>query len=73
MVPSQYGEDIEIETSVKAFGRSSFSMLHLVTKAGAPALEGHEKRVWTARDANDKNKLRSAPVPPEVLAGFNRA
>ena len=47
-------------------------MLHKVTKAGAPALEGHEKRVWTVRDASDKNRLRSAPIPPEVLAGFNR-
>ena len=71
-VPSQYGDDIEIETSVKEFGRSSFSMLHKVTKGGAPALEGYEKRLWTVRDPNDKNRLRSAPIPPEVLAGFNR-
>ena len=71
-VPSQYGDDIEIETSVKEFGRSSFSMLHKVTKDGAPALEGHEKRVWTVRDPSDKNRLRSAPIPLEVLAGFNR-
>ena len=72
VVPSQYGDDIEIETSVKEFGRSSFSMLHKVSKGGAPALEGHEKRVWTVRDSNDRNRLRSAPIPPEVLAGFNR-
>jgi 4-hydroxybenzoyl-CoA thioesterase len=71
-VPSQYGDDIEIETIVKEFGRSSFSMLHRVTKAGLPALEGHEKRVWTVRDPGDKNRLRSAPIPPEVLAGFHR-
>ena len=71
-VPSQYGDDIEIETSVKEFGRSSFSMLHRVTKGGAPALEGHEKRVWTVRDPGDKSRLRSALIPPEVLAGFNR-
>src|SRR4029453_4820167 len=55
--PPQYGDDIEIETSVKEFGRSSFSMLHRVKKAGAPALEGHEKRVWTGRDPADKNRL----------------
>jgi 4-hydroxybenzoyl-CoA thioesterase len=72
-VPSQYGDDIEIETSIKEFGRSSFSVLHRVTKAGVPALEGWEKRVWTARDPNDRHKLRSAPIPAEVLAGFNGA
>ena len=70
--PSQYGDDIEIETRVKEFGRSSFSMVHRVSRGGAPALEGHEKRVWTVRDPNDKNRLRSAPIPPEVLVGFNR-
>jgi 4-hydroxybenzoyl-CoA thioesterase len=72
-VPSQYGDDIQIETSVKEFGRSSFSTLHRVTKGDLLALEGFEKRVWTVRDPNDKNRLRSAPIPPEVLEGFNRA
>ena len=71
-LPSQYGDDILIETSVKEFGRASFSMQHKVTRAGVPALEGYEKRVWTARDPNDKNRLRSAPIPAEVLQGFNR-
>ena len=71
-VPSQYGDDIEVTTSVKEFGRSSFSMQHKVTKAGTPALEGFEKRVWTARHPNDKNRLCSAPIPAEVLAGFKR-
>ena len=49
-VPSQYGDDIEIETSVKEFGRSSFSMLHRVTKAGAARARGpREARVDGAR------------------------
>jgi 4-hydroxybenzoyl-CoA thioesterase len=72
-VPSQYGDDIEITTSIKEFGRSSFSVLHHVTKAGALALEGHEKRVWTVRDPADKNRLRSGPLPAEVRAGFERS
>jgi 4-hydroxybenzoyl-CoA thioesterase len=71
-VPSQYGDDIQIETSVKEFGRSSFSMLHRVTKGGVLALEGHEKRVWTARDPHDNRRLKSAPIPTEVLEGFKR-
>jgi 4-hydroxybenzoyl-CoA thioesterase len=43
---------------------------HRVTKAGVAALEGFEKRVWTTRDPNDPDRLRSAPIPAEVLAGF---
>jgi 4-hydroxybenzoyl-CoA thioesterase len=71
-VASHYGDDIDIETQVTEFRRSSFFVQHRVTKAGVPALEGYETRLWTVRDANDKNRLRSAPIPPEVLAGFKR-
>ena len=71
-VASQYGDDIQIETRVTEFRRSSFFVLHHVTKDGLLALEGFETRVWTVRDLSDKNRLRSAPIPPEVLAGFNR-
>jgi 4-hydroxybenzoyl-CoA thioesterase len=70
VVPSQYGDDIEIQSSVTEFGRSSFRVQHRVTKAGVPALDGFEKRVWTRRDPSDPNRLRSAAIPAEVLAGF---
>src|SRR2546430_17056079 len=42
--PSPYSAHIEIETSVTELGRPSFSMLHNMTKAGAPALEGPATR-----------------------------
>jgi len=72
-VASQYGDDIEIETRVSEFRRSSFFMHHRVMKGDVLALEGFETRVWTTRDANDSNRMRSAPIPPEVRAGFDRA
>jgi 4-hydroxybenzoyl-CoA thioesterase len=72
-VPSQYGDDIEIESSIKEFGRSSFAVQHRGRKGRALALEGFERRVWTARDPADRNRLRSAPIPAEVLAAFERA
>jgi 4-hydroxybenzoyl-CoA thioesterase len=71
-VPSQYGDDIEIESRIKEFGRSSFAVQHSVRKGRTLALEGFERRVWTARDPADKNRLRSAPIPAEVLAAFER-
>ena len=72
-VASHYGEDIDIETEVTEFRRSSFFVQHKVTKAGVLALEGFETRLWTVRDANDNKRLRSGTLPPEVLAGFQRA
>jgi len=71
-VASHYGEDIDIETQVTEFRRSSFFVQHKVTKAGVLALEGHETRLWTVRDAKNDNRLRSGAIPPEVLAGFQR-
>jgi 4-hydroxybenzoyl-CoA thioesterase len=72
-VASRYGDDIEIHTTLEEFGRSSFAMRHRVTKCGTPALEGFEKRVWTTRDPDDPSRLRSAPIPAEVRAAFERA
>jgi 4-hydroxybenzoyl-CoA thioesterase len=71
-VASHYGEDLEIETQVTEFRRSSFYVHHKVTKdAGATlALEGFETRLWTVRDPANGNRLESGPLPPEVLAGF---
>jgi 4-hydroxybenzoyl-CoA thioesterase len=71
-VASQYGDDIEIETRVSEFRRSSFFMHHRVMKGEVLALEGFETRVWTTRDAGDNNRMRSAPIPAEVRAGFDR-
>jgi 4-hydroxybenzoyl-CoA thioesterase len=69
-VASHYGEDIEIETLVTEFRRSSFFVQHKVTKGGVPALQGYETRLWTVRDPADPKRLRSGTMPAEVLAAF---
>jgi 4-hydroxybenzoyl-CoA thioesterase len=71
-VASHYGEDIEIETKVTEFRRSSFFVHHKVTKGAVLALEGFETRLWTVRDPDNGNRLKSGTLPPEVLAGFKR-
>jgi 4-hydroxybenzoyl-CoA thioesterase len=72
-VASHYGEEIDIKTQVTEFRRSSFFVKHTVMKAGTLALEGFETRLWTVRDPKDARRIKSAPLPPEVLAGFQRA
>ncbi len=67
---SHYGEDLEVETQVTEFRRSSFFVQHKVTKRGSLALEGFETRLWTVRDPADKARLKSAPLPAAILAGF---
>jgi 4-hydroxybenzoyl-CoA thioesterase len=71
-VASHYGEDLEIETGITEFRRSSFFVHHKVTKAGVLALEGFETRLWTVRDPTDATKLKSAPLPAEIRAAFEQ-
>jgi 4-hydroxybenzoyl-CoA thioesterase len=72
-IASHYGEDLEIETGVTEFRRSSFFVHHKVTKAGVLALEGFETRLWTVRDPEDGDKIKSAPMPAEIRAALERA
>ena len=69
-VASHYGEDLEVETEVTEFRRSSFFVRHRVMKQGGVALEGFETRLWTVRDPADKSRLKSAPLPAAVVAAF---
>jgi 4-hydroxybenzoyl-CoA thioesterase len=69
-VASHYGEDLEIETRVTEFRRSSFFVHHKVTKGDTLALEGFETRLWTVRDPGSAGGLKSGAMPPEVVAAF---
>jgi 4-hydroxybenzoyl-CoA thioesterase len=71
-IASHYGEDLQIESQVTEFRRSSFFVEHTVTKGGKLALKGFETRLWTVRDPNDGSRLKSGSMPAEVLAGFQR-
>jgi len=71
-VPTRYGDEVEIDTVLIECGRSSFKLRHRLSKAGALAVEASETRVWVIRRADDPKRLQSQPIPPEVLAHFNR-
>ena len=68
--PAKYGDDVVAETSISEFRRSSFDVSHRVFKAGKPAVEGFETRVWVGRDPQDLSRLRSKPIPREMIARF---
>jgi len=69
-LPTRFGDEVAIETALIECGRSSFKVEHRLTKAGALAVEGFETRVWVVRPADDPTRIRSQPIPPEVLARF---
>lgn len=69
-IPSKFEDVLSIESTVLEFRRSSFDVRHRMRKSGELAVEGFETRVWTVRDSTDPERLRSAPIPAEVIARF---
>jgi 4-hydroxybenzoyl-CoA thioesterase len=70
-IASHYGEDLEIESQVTEFRRSSFFVEHKVLKGATLALEGFETRLWTVRDPARPTRLKSASLPAAVRAAFS--
>ena len=67
-IPTRYGDEVTIETAVVACGRSSMKIEHRLAKAGVLAAEGFETRVFVARDPDDPARMKSQPIPAEVVA-----
>ena len=65
--PTRFGDDVEVETSIK-FGRSSFDIEHKLSLEGELCVECEEKRVWVVRNAN--GAIKSHPIPEAVLRKF---
>ncbi len=55
----------------KGLGPAAALDLGVTQTAHELAVEGFETRVWTVRDKDDPERLRSAPIPAEVIARFN--
>jgi 4-hydroxybenzoyl-CoA thioesterase len=68
--PTKFGDDVVIETRVKEFRRSSFDVEHRLTLDGELCVECLDTRVWVERLADDPDKIKSAPIPQEVIAKF---
>ena len=71
-IASTHGDWITIESRVESFKRSSFEVTHKVFKGEALAIEAFEKRVLVGRHPDDPDKLKSAPMPAEIIEKFMR-
>jgi 4-hydroxybenzoyl-CoA thioesterase len=68
--PTRYGDDVEVETQITEFKRSSFNVQHRLTLDGALCVECFDTRVWVERDPGDPEKIRAVPIPKEVITRF---
>ncbi len=68
--PVKFGDVVEIASHISEFRRSSFNVEHRLSVGGVLAAEGNESRVWAVTDPADPLKLKTAPIPAEVIAKF---
>ncbi len=73
VLPTRYGDDVVIETTITEVKRSSFSVTHRLMKDGHLAVEGFETRVWVTRDPDDPDKIRAKELPAELAAKLKGA
>src|SRR6266576_2414507 len=71
-IASTDGDCIAIESRVEIFKRASFEVSHKVFKGEALAIEAFETRVLVGRHPEDPARLKSASVPAEIIARFQR-
>ena len=68
LIPTRYGDDVAIETTITEIRRSSFHLQHRLSKDGALAVEGFESRVWVVRDRERLGRLKPQAIPADVAA-----
>lgn len=71
--PVKLGDVIEIESTIGEFRRSSFDVQHRMWNGAELVADAHEIRVWSEGDPDDSSRLRSKPIPAEVIARFRTA
>lgn len=73
IVPSKFGDEVRIESTITEFRRSSFDVCHQLFRGDTLAVEGFETRVWTICDPANPDRIKSQAIPAEVIARFTAA
>ena len=68
LLPTTFGDDVIVESTIARLGRSSFEVHHRLSKDGKLAVEGSETRVWVRRQSADAMSIKAHPIPDEVVA-----
>ena len=70
LMPSEYGDTLEIDSRIAEWGRSSFLVHHRLLKTGLLAAEVYERRVWVTRTSEVPARFKGQPIPQEVKDVF---
>jgi 4-hydroxybenzoyl-CoA thioesterase len=69
-LPSRFGDEVEITTTIREFRQSSFDVHHRLTNDGKLAVEGFETRVWVGRDPDRPGTMRAEAIPAGLVSLF---
>ena len=72
-IPSRFGDDVAVLSSVTKWGTSSFVVHHLLMKGDAIAIECFETRVWAGNRNGDPERLEARTIPDAIKAKFGAA
>jgi 4-hydroxybenzoyl-CoA thioesterase len=72
LMPSRFGDNVTVESSITKWGNSSFVVQHRLMKGDTLAVECFETRVWVAHPDGDSEKFKARPIPDEVKKRFAR-
>lgn len=72
LAPSRFGDTVEVESRIVAWGRSSFSVQHRIFRGKEMAAEIDEIRVWVKRARSESGGLKGQAIPQEVKRHFAR-
>lgn len=72
IVPSGFGDELLAESQIMEWRKSSFLVQHRFLKGTVLAVEGVETRVWTGIDPANPDRMKSQPVPREIVEKFSR-
>jgi len=69
--PCRFDDEIVVESEVEEWGRSSFTVRHRILNQGQLAIDGFEKRVWASADPDQPGRLKSQPIPAEIITALS--
>jgi 4-hydroxybenzoyl-CoA thioesterase len=72
LIPTRFGDDATIETTVTQLRRSSFDVRHRLRRGETLAVEGLETRVWV-QGHPASGRMKAVPVPPDVIERLSRS
>jgi 4-hydroxybenzoyl-CoA thioesterase len=72
MIPSEYGDDVSILSSIREWKRSSFRVHHRLMRGEELAVEGFETRVWVGQHPEKPGAMKSRPIPHDLIDRFRR-